>query len=110
MELDDLKRIQLATEKQIEKRKKQARAEALQKMREVAREIGVDFETLMKEHFGVEGKQNSAGGRKKTKVAPKYRHPENPELTWTGRGRQPRWIKEHLESGGNVDDFLIDKT
>lgn len=38
---------------------------------------------------------------------PKYRHPENPEQTWTGRGRQPGWIKEHLEAGQSLDELLI---
>lgn len=24
----------------------------------------------------------------------KYQHPENKELTWTGRGKEPKWLKE----------------
>lgn len=28
-----------------------------------------------------------------------YRHPKRPELTWTGRGRQPGWIKEAEREG-----------
>lgn len=30
-------------------------------------------------------------------VAPKYRHPKNPRLTWTGRGHQPDWITKWLK-------------
>jgi DNA-binding protein H-NS len=41
------------------------------------------------------------------KNAPKYRHPENPSLTWSGRGRQPGWYKEALESGKAPEDLLI---
>lgn len=40
---------------------------------------------------------------------PKYRHPENETLTWSGRGRKPRFIVEHEEAGGNIEDFLINK-
>lgn len=29
------------------------------------------------------------------KSPPKYRHPENPDLTWTGKGRAPRWVHEY---------------
>lgn len=29
-----------------------------------------------------------------SKVAPKYRNPENPEQTWSGRGKPPLWIKD----------------
>lgn len=31
----------------------------------------------------------------------RYRHPENPTLTWSGRGRQPRWFKDHVAAGGD---------
>jgi len=44
----------------------------------------------------------------KTVSPPKYRHPENPEMTWTGRGRQPDWMKDALENGQSKDDFLIE--
>ncbi|TAN06778.1 MAG: H-NS histone family protein [Rhodanobacteraceae bacterium] len=30
-------------------------------------------------------------------VAPKYRHPTNSRLTWTGRGHQPDWITKWLD-------------
>lgn len=40
---------------------------------------------------------------------PKYRHPDNHDLTWTGHGRKPRWLQGFLDAGRNVDDFLIEK-
>ena len=30
-------------------------------------------------------------GRRKGK--PKYRNPDNPDQTWTGRGKKPNWLK-----------------
>ena len=44
------------------------------------------------------------------KVHPKYRNPERPSETWSGRGRQPRWVGAQLSSGKNVDDLLIVRT
>jgi DNA-binding protein H-NS len=41
------------------------------------------------------------------KVPPKYRDPANPENTWTGRGKQPRWLAAYTGNGRNVDEFLI---
>ncbi len=35
-------------------------------------------------------------------MAPKYRHPENTEITWSGRGRKPAWIVEGLEAGKSL--------
>jgi DNA-binding protein H-NS len=44
------------------------------------------------------------------KVYPKYRNPERPSETWSGRGKQPRWVAAHLGSGKKVDDLLISRT
>jgi len=41
------------------------------------------------------------------KVLPKYRNPENPAETWSGRGIQPRWLTAQLRSGKKVKHFLI---
>ena len=40
---------------------------------------------------------------------PKYRDPEKPECTWAGKGKQPGWLKEKLEAGAKLEDFLADK-
>ncbi|HAI48323.1 MAG TPA: DNA-binding protein, partial [Stenotrophomonas sp.] len=47
--------------------------------------------------------------RKLGKVAPKYRNPANPKETWTGRGKQPRWLAAHTAKGKKVEEFLIKK-
>ena len=41
------------------------------------------------------------------KVLPRYRNPKNPEETWAGRGKRPRWLTAQLRSGKNLTDFLI---
>ena len=43
------------------------------------------------------------------KVPPKYRNPANAEETWTGRGKQPRWMAALVKKGKKPDDFLIKK-
>ncbi len=40
-------------------------------------------------------------------VKPKYRHPDDASMTWTGRGRKPRWVDECLNAGMKMDDMLI---
>jgi DNA-binding protein H-NS len=34
----------------------------------------------------------------------KYRHPKDASLTWTGRGRRPKWL---LGAGGNIERFRV---
>ena len=41
------------------------------------------------------------------KVAPKYRNPDNADETWTGRGKQPRWLAALTGQGRAVDEFFI---
>jgi DNA-binding protein H-NS len=40
-------------------------------------------------------------------VQPKYRHPTNPNLTWTGRGKRPAWIAEALAAGKSLEDLAV---
>lgn len=41
------------------------------------------------------------------KVAPKYRNPANADETWSGRGKQPRWLAAYTSTGRDLQDFLI---
>jgi DNA-binding protein H-NS len=80
----------------IEKRNSE-RAGLRQKMADMAKEHGLSLDEVL-------GK----GRKGKGTVAVKYRDPNNPANTWTGRGRMPRWLTGATK-GGKVrkDDFLI---
>lgn len=54
-------------------------------------------------------KPGPKAGRKLGKVAPKYRNPANPKESWTGRGKQPRWLAALVAKGKKAEDFLIKK-
>lgn len=41
------------------------------------------------------------------KVPIKYRNPDNPRHGWTGRGIRPRWLKELVDSGRNLEEFRV---
>jgi DNA-binding protein H-NS len=40
-------------------------------------------------------------------VNPKYRNPNAPNETWSGRGKQPRWLAAALRTGRSIEEFLI---
>jgi DNA-binding protein H-NS len=63
--------------------------------------------TMVKQH-GFEISDLFSKGRKgKGTVAVKYRDPQNPENTWTGRGRMPRWMAAAMKGGkAKKEDFL----
>lgn len=48
--------------------------------------------------------------RKYPRVLPKYRNPASPSETWSGRGKQPRWLVAAIKSGRKIDDFKIGAT
>ncbi|MFC4726824.1 H-NS family nucleoid-associated regulatory protein [Coralloluteibacterium thermophilus] len=52
-------------------------------------------------------KKSAATRKSAGKVPPKYRNPANPSETWTGRGKQPRWLAAEVANGKKVEDFLI---
>lgn len=99
MSLDELKKLQKDVAKAIEDYEERRRTEALAAINAKAQEMGFALSEL------VDGPVKKKGA--KTKLPPKYQHPENPALTWSGRGRQPAWIKEALEAGQSLDKFLI---
>jgi DNA-binding protein H-NS len=98
LDLDDLKSLQKKVATAIDNFEQKKRDEALAAAKAIASEHGFKLEDLM---------GDAPSKKTKTKAAPKYAHPENSELTWSGRGRKPAWIIEHLEAGQTLDDLLI---
>ena len=57
-------------------------------------------------HLSVDGeRQRQAYPR----VLPKYRNPANPDETWSGRGKQPRWVAAALRAGHQLEELLISR-
>jgi DNA-binding protein H-NS len=43
------------------------------------------------------------------KVFPKYQNPRNPAERWSGRGKQPHWVRAQLKAGKKLEHLLIDR-
>ena len=41
------------------------------------------------------------------KVLPKFRNPHLASETWSGRGKQPRWVCELIAAGASLDECRI---
>ena len=50
---------------------------------------------------------HESGHRPYPRVLPKYCNPDRPSETWSGRGKQPRWVVAQLKAGRRLDDFRI---
>ncbi|PWR02915.1 transcriptional regulator [Meridianimarinicoccus roseus] len=97
MSLEELKSLQTKVNRAIETYEERRKKEALAIVEAKAREMGYSISDL----YSAPRK-----GAQPPRPA-KYRHPENSELTWSGRGRQPQWFKDALEAGAEPEDFLI---
>ena len=94
-ELKALKRrIEVAIETRDERLK---RTKAAEKIKALAKNMGYSVEELLEQ----------PRLRRYSKVAPKYRNPANSMQTWSGRGRQPIWLRDLVAKGANADDFRI---
>jgi DNA-binding protein H-NS len=38
---------------------------------------------------------------------PVYRHPTKPELVWSGRGTQAKWVTDYLAGGGKIEELKV---
>jgi DNA-binding protein H-NS len=85
----------------IAKRKQEEKADLKRKIAALAKSSGFDLEEVV----GARSGRGSA--MRGSKVAPKYRHPKDAELTWTGRGRQPLWLVDEIKKGKKLESFLI---
>ncbi|MDO4905583.1 MAG: H-NS histone family protein [Lautropia sp.] len=72
--------------------------------RAAASAAGVD---VLSKSTGLKPRRGRPVGAVSRKPVPiRYRDEEG--NTWTGRGKQPNWLKRHIENGRNPEDFLLE--
>ncbi|ATG42261.1 H-NS histone family protein [Phaeobacter sp. LSS9] len=98
MSRKELLELQSNVEKALKDAEQRERIEALKAAEEAAAKFGFSLDEIA---------GNGRSTAKKTKAAPKYRNPQNPEETWTGRGRKPHWVHAALTSGVDISDLEI---
>lgn len=109
----ELRALQTAVHERILVVQRENRAAALAAARAAAAEHGFDLETLIPLQLSakVPGTGRDPAERKTTKAGPvsppRYAKPDEPGVTWTGRGRRPTWIIDHLVGGGDLKALEI---
>ncbi len=98
--LSELKGLYTEIEKEIKTRQQQEVTKAREQILAIAQGLGISVGELL-----ANGGTKSKGSGKK--VEAQYRNPADNAQTWTGRGRQPKWIAEGLAGGKSLDDFRI---
>jgi DNA-binding protein H-NS len=88
-DLAELKGLYFDIGQELQRRVREEREQARARIHALAADAGIPLDALMQ------------------KGLPRYRNPADSGQTWTGRGRQPRWIAEALASGRSLDEFKI---
>jgi DNA-binding protein H-NS len=100
LSVSQLRDLQQQIPAEIKRREAQEKVSILNEVRAFAKSRGYAIEDLL----GKEAKVKAVSGNK---VKVKYRHPQNPELEWTGRGRKPKWVEAWLADGNSLDNMLV---
>lgn len=103
MELEELVSLKDEVLTLISKKQKEKQKELYANMKEMAQTAGFDSV----EEFVDSRKGRSPRSDKGVKLPPKYQN-EDGSKTWSGKGRKPRWVVEHLDNDGDLDDLLIE--
>ena len=45
--------------------------------------------------------------RRARAVTVRYRDPEDPSQTWSGKGRPKKWLQEKLDAGRSLEEFSV---
>jgi DNA-binding protein H-NS len=87
--LAELKQLQRDLAKAIAGFDDRKKSEARAAVEAHAKELGFTLVELM----------GQPSMRSRAPASPKYRHPENESVTWSGRGGKPHWFIDALASG-----------
>jgi len=97
MSLAELKQLKKEVDKAIDTFEGRRKVEARAKVEAVAKNLGYSLAELV----------DSDLKRSRPSALPRYQHPNDATITWSGRGRRPRWFTDALSTGKASEDLLI---
>ncbi|MCL4186006.1 MAG: H-NS histone family protein [Rhodobacteraceae bacterium] len=101
MQLDELRKLRRRVDAAIDSFEARRKDAARRELEELARSRGFSSLAELVEPAPAKRRKSAPTG------AAKYRHPENPALTWSGRGRRPGWVVEALAAGRSLEGLRI---
>ena len=98
LSLEQLKALETDVRKAIASFEDCKKNELLERAREMAGSEGYTLADLF---------DTSRKRRTRVRIAPSYRHPDDPNRMWNGRGRTPHWMREAEAAGQDRETFAI---
>jgi DNA-binding protein H-NS len=95
-------------ETELKHREVTDKKKALERMRDIAAEYGLTLSEVINKDGRLDTKKPKLKNADQSHKA-KYINPENPTQTWSGRGQQPKWVKEALAKGKTLEQLSIEQ-
>ena len=98
--ISDLKSLLAEIPNEIKRREKSEKKRIRKELEVLAAQSGFSLKEIMDE-------TTLDSSEKKRVVAAKYRHPQDSNLQWSGRGRKPHWVSDFIGNGGKMEDLAV---
>lgn len=96
---DQLQELVATAQKLLGKHEEERKKNAIKQIYELAESVNLKVD--------IKDREEKPSSVKKAKGAVKFRNPEDPQQTWTGRGKRPKWLVDSLAAGRNLEEFAI---
>ncbi len=91
---------------QAERMRKGSFDKAVGQIRDLMEKNEISIEQLT-EALSTKGKRGRKQAKAHSTAKPKYQSPSDPTLTWSGRGRKPKWVQKWVDGGNDLEKLLI---
>jgi len=107
---DELKQLIEKANGELERLKAERFEQVQSQIKELSSSVGMTPEEIVMKMQRARRPGRSGGSPRSSKSqsgkTAAYVNPENPNETWSGRGKRPNWLVEKLDNGAKLEDFL----
>ena len=97
----ELKALKRDVENELKSSRTRAIAAATQELQDAVQKIARKHGLTVSEVLGKKRKSRTSP------VPAKYRNPNDPSQTWSGRGRRPAWFLDATENGASAESLEV---
>lgn len=97
--LSQLRKLETQVAEELKKRQFLSISKAREQILHIAQNAGISVKELLS--------VKSSNATKGHPAPVKYRHPDDPTQQWSGRGRQPGWVKAWISSGKSLEKTKV---
>lgn len=102
--IEELRELVEKAKKEVAIKEQNRVQQVRSQIEQLAGELNMSVDELMR----YDGRRKMRTGNKLTGKV-KFQNPANPQQTWTGRGKRPRWLQDALDEGARLEDFALSK-